>query len=69
MKLLTDTCKMPFGKFNGTPMQDVPVSYLHWFYCNVTAVPGKDSERVMDYIQRSLDALKMEAPDLIWQKN
>lgn len=29
---LTDTDPMPFGKYKGTPMQDVPASYLHWLW-------------------------------------
>lgn len=30
--VLTDTDPMPFGKFAGQPMQDVPASYLHWLW-------------------------------------
>ncbi len=57
---LTDDSLMPFGKYKGQPMQDVPASYLHWFYHN-----GSDGN-VKDYIKENLDALKMEAKDLIW---
>lgn len=59
--MLTDTDPMPFGKYKGTPMQDVPVEYLHWCYHNIAF--HKD---LNDYIRRSIDALKMEKPDLIW---
>lgn len=65
---LQDTDKMPFGKHKGVLMQDVPVHYLHWFYCNVTTVKGQDSERVLDYINKSIHALKQENEDLIWQR-
>lgn len=65
---LTDTDLMPFGLHKGIPMQDVPVKYLHWAYCNMTAVSGKDSERVINYIKRSLNVLKMEDRDLIWNR-
>lgn len=26
------TMKMPFGKYKGTVLSDLPVSYLEWFY-------------------------------------
>jgi hypothetical protein len=25
------TQKMPFGKFKGTPLKDIPIFYLEWF--------------------------------------
>lgn len=54
---------MPFGKHKGTPMQDVPASYLFWLWTN-----GKEAEKspVADYIRENLDALKKEYPDGIW---
>ena len=65
---LTDTSFMPFGKFRGKPMQDLPVSYLHWFYCN-NSMSTEAGQAVIDYITISLDALKMENRDLIWKRN
>lgn len=64
MQELTDLSPMPFGKFKGQPMQDVPASYLHWLWSN-----GKQGDRrcpVADYIRRNLDALKQDHPDGIW---
>ena len=64
MTQLNDTDKMPFGKYKGELMQDVPASYLHWLWTN-----GKDRDPrcpVADYIRRNLDALKQEHPDGIW---
>ena len=61
---LTDTDPMPFGKYKGTPMQDVPASYLHWLWSN-----GKKSDhidKVAIYIRRNLNALKTEHPDGLW---
>lgn len=62
---LTDTDPMPWGKHKGTPMQDVSPRYLHWLWTN-----GKEDETDYDsvaaYIEKSLDALKMEYPDGIW---
>lgn len=31
---LHDTDKMPWGKYAGKLMQDVPASYLHWLWVN-----------------------------------
>jgi uncharacterized protein (DUF3820 family) len=56
---------MPFGKWKGECMQDVPASYLRYLWTN-----GLNSETktnpVADYIERNLDALKKEYPDGIW---
>jgi uncharacterized protein (DUF3820 family) len=64
---LEDTSPMPFGKFKGKPMQDVPVSYLHWLWHNATN-PSYAAQDVVEYIRENMDALKMENKDLIWQK-
>lgn len=57
---------MPFGKYKGTPMEQVPASYLHWLWRE-----GKYKEvntnDVADYIHRSLSALAQELPDAIWE--
>lgn len=62
---LSDTDKMPFGKHKGTPMQDVPASYLHWLWTN----GKKDDHRcpVAHYIRLRLHALQMEHPDGLWK--
>jgi hypothetical protein len=55
---------MPYGKYKGRPMQDVPASYLHWLWTN-----GKEHDRqdpVAQYIRDNLDALKQEYEDGIW---
>lgn len=62
--MLNDSSIMPFGKFKGKPMSDVPVSYLHWLWNN-----GKKEDKqcaVADYIRRNLNALQIENRDLIW---
>lgn len=61
---LQDTDPMPFGRYKGQPMSDVPASYLHWLWTN-----GKKEDvqcRVADYIRRNLNALKLEHKDGIW---
>jgi uncharacterized protein (DUF3820 family) len=65
VKQLQDTDPMPFGKHKGSPMQDVPASYLHWLWSN-----GKEHDkqcRVADYIRRNLNALSVEYSDGIWE--
>lgn len=61
---LEDTDKMPFGKYKGEMMQEVPSSYLHWLWTN-----GKEHDKkcpVADYIRRNIMALEKEHPDGIW---
>jgi len=55
---LTDLDPMPFGKYKGTPMQDVPASYLAWLKGE-----GCSNEKVANYIFNSWDAIKMEIGD------
>lgn len=61
---LSDTDPMPFGKYEGTPMQDVPASYLHYLWTNGLKDNGQSN--VADYIRRNLNALKMEHKDGVW---
>lgn len=65
MIALDDTDKMPFGKYKGVQMQDVPASYLHWLWVQGAAQKTK-TDRVADYIQRNLTGLQLEHPDGIW---
>lgn len=60
---ISDTSLMPFGKYKGQPMESVPTSYLNWLWND--GMKNQDTD-VSRYISRSLDALKMEKPDLIW---
>lgn len=65
--MLTDTDPMPFGMHKGKPMQEVPVTYLHWLWHNAT--PQGNGIAVFEYIKNNIDALKMENKDLIWSKS
>lgn len=63
-KELQDDDPMPFGKYKGEPMSEVPANYLHWLWSN-----GKEHDRkcrVADYIRRNLNVLSSEYPDGIW---
>ena len=52
---LTDNSPMPFGKYKGTAMANVPADYLIWIYDN-----GKCNAEVKTYIIDNLDVLKNE---------
>jgi hypothetical protein len=65
MRILTDLDPMPFGKYRGTPLQDVPADYLFWLWDSGMKSKVK-TEPVADYIARSISALKKEQPDKIW---
>lgn len=66
LKPLTDTDLMTFGKHRGKQMQDVPVSYLHWMWKDVSHGAAEHTDRVRDYIKENLHALAVENKDLIW---
>lgn len=55
---LSDTDKMPFGKFKGQPLQDVSPAYLLWLY-ESTAIKGTNPS-LYNYIHNSLDAIRLE---------
>lgn len=59
---LTDDSPMPFGKFKGKRMEEVPASYLHWLW---TQESSKETS-VMLYIKDNMGSLKQEHPDGIW---
>ncbi len=68
MAILNDSSKMPFGKYTGIRLANVPADYLIWIYEN-----KKCTAEVEAYIKDNLDALKKEVeekninPD--WHKN
>ncbi len=52
---LTDKSLMPYGKYKGVEMANVPADYLLWLYDN-----EKCSNDVKDYIVENLEILRME---------
>jgi len=66
---LHDTDPMSFGKYRGTPMQDVPASYLHWLWTNERDPMYRKTkvDPVAAYIRDNLDVLKKEHEDGIWE--
>lgn len=55
MAKLTDNSIMPFGKYQGHTMANVPASYLIWIFEN-----NKCTKEVAIYISENLENLKLE---------
>lgn len=49
---LTDSSIMPFGKYQGDRLIDIPASYLLWLYENNKA------GSIKSYIEENLDAIR-----------
>jgi hypothetical protein len=66
-----DTDLMPFGKFKGEPLQDIPASYLKWLYdemkpeCGTNALGNinPNKQKIFNYIHNSMDAIRLELKD------
>lgn len=65
-KQLQDPDPMPFGKYRGTPMMDVPADYLFFLWTEGGLEHNKKSP-VADYIRRNLSSLAKEYADGIWE--
>ena len=52
---MEDNSIMPFGKYKGSAMVNVPASYLLWLYEN-----DKCNNAVREYIKDNLDVIKDE---------
>jgi uncharacterized protein (DUF3820 family) len=56
---VTDATPIPFGKYKGKAMANVPAIYLLWLYDN-----GCSHEGVKRYIINNLDGLRKEAANV-----
>lgn len=61
---LTDQDKMPFGKYRGQPMEEVPARYLHFLWTKLEF--SRQHSPVAEYIRSNLNVLKEEFEDGIW---
>lgn len=68
MLTLMDTDRMPWGKFKGVPMEDVPADYLFYLWTNLGFERKVNIDPVADYINRRLDTLEEDYPDGIWRQ-
>lgn len=55
INMLDDDSKMPYGKYKGEKMENVPAGYLLWLYEN-----NKCGEDVKQYIEDNIDVIKVE---------
>jgi hypothetical protein len=62
-KIIEDTELMPFGKYKGKEMAEVPASYLMWFRDNVPVSSG--NKPIHDYIDENIDVLIKEQKEQI----
>lgn len=62
---MNDQSEMPFGKYKGKKMEDVPASYLLWLWDN--GVWAETNKPLHNYIRGSFTALETEAKDYIVQ--
>lgn len=56
MILLNEHSPMPYGKYKGKQIKDVPADYLLWLYYNSRASPA-----IEEYVERNLEMLEEEA--------
>jgi hypothetical protein len=56
---MDDSSQMPFGKYVGQKMANVPASYLLWLY-NKSIVSVQKWNRVYWYIHNNLEAIQGE---------
>ncbi len=65
MDKLTDQSPMPFGKYKGRKMEDVPADYFHYLWTH--GLDRDFSSPVHRYIRENMDALMKDHPDGIWE--
>lgn len=53
--MLNDDSIMPWGKYKGTKLGNVPAEYLMWLYEN-----DKCDKAVKEYIEDNLDVIQIE---------
>jgi len=53
--MLTDNSLIPFGKYTGQKLANVPASYLIWIFEN-----NKCTAEIAKYINENMDVLKEE---------
>lgn len=61
---LTDNSFMPYGKFKGKKMVNVPADYLLWLYDN-----GKCSGEVKAYVIGNYEVLTVQAKRIQQEQN
>lgn len=57
---MNDNSLMPFGKFKGEKLCNVPASYLLWLYDEIKNKTDMRSKDLATYIEDNMEALKKE---------
>jgi hypothetical protein len=63
---MNDKDRIGFGKYNGTPLEEIPASYYHYLWHN-GMWKQCDSDPIADYIARNFNVLERENINLIWE--
>jgi len=59
MEMSNNDVIMPFGKFKGTDIEDVPDRYLLYLHQNADSRYRQVYPEVFSYIEENLDAIKL----------
>lgn len=59
-----DSTKMPFGKYQGQVLSEIPASYFHWLWFN--GAKDETGTPLHSYIKRNISCFEKENGDLIW---
>ena len=62
----TDDSRMPFGKYRGLAMKDIPATYLLWLLranSPRTGKEGPDRKALLDFIQERRSSLEIDFRD------
>lgn len=69
MTTYTDNSQMPFGKYKGKALVNVPADYLLYLWENMYGTMADQSKPLSVYINDNLPNLKIEARELNKNKN
>jgi len=58
MEQVTDNSKMPFGKYKGRRMIDVPDEYLLWLHEELEKKCSNYAQPIKNYLDENLEAIK-----------
>lgn len=62
---MSDNDLMPFGKYKGVTLENVPANYFHWLWFEA-GVQHNKHHKLHDYISDNIDSFRQENKDLIW---